>query len=34
MKKRPDMQSKDSPEGLEIVQLTTEEVPSTLSGKL
>ncbi|MCE2393650.1 PD40 domain-containing protein [Candidatus Poribacteria bacterium] len=29
MKKRPDMQSEASPEGLEIVQLTTEEVPSS-----
>ena len=29
MKKRLDMQSEASPEGLEIVQLTTEEVPSS-----
>ena len=29
MKKRPDMRSKAGPEGLEIVQLTTEEVPSS-----
>ena len=29
MKKRPDLQSETSPDGLEIIQLTTEDVPSS-----
>ena len=29
MKKRPDLQSEASPDGLEIIQLTTEDVPSS-----